>query len=87
MRYLLLKEEKKMEKYRNLFSDKTEKELVIIYEQFLEFEKTGFIPEETELVGIRDEYYKQFGPSSLPMIQFDLLHTISAVWYEKKNQK
>lgn len=76
-----------MEKYRNLFSDKTEKELVILYEQFLEFEKTGFIPEETELAGIRDEYYKQFGPSSLPMIQFDLLHTISAVWYEKKNQK
>lgn len=77
-----------IKEYRNLFKGKTSDELIVLYEQFLEFERTGFIPEKTELAGIRDEYCKWFGSSPLAMVQFDLLHTISDMWYgENQNQK
>lgn len=71
----------------NLFLGKTEEELVILYEQFLEFEKTGFILDGTELAHIRDEYCKWFSSNPLAMVQFDLLHTISDIWYDRCQMK
>ncbi len=69
-----------MSKYRNIFKEKDEKELKKLYEQFLEWEKTGVIVGK-ELGEIRDQYTEWFNFNSLGVIQYDLLHTIADLWY------
>lgn len=44
-----------MESYKNLFKEKTESELILLYKQFLNFEKTGVISSDVELGKIRDQ--------------------------------
>ena len=67
-------------KYRNLFKEKTEVELVSLYKQFLDFERTGVIAEDIELGKIRDQYCEWFESNPLLMLERDLLHVISDFW-------
>lgn len=68
-----------MEQYKNLFKDKTESELILLYKQFLESEKTGSIP-NNELGKIREEYCGRQNNGVLMMI-LDLTRTVADLWY------
>lgn len=72
-----------MKEYRNIFKEKTEEELIVLYKQFLESEKLGYIP-DNELGQIRDEYWEYFKTNMLLMLQIDLMHTISDLWFKNK---
>lgn len=71
-----------MDAYKNLFKEKTESELFLLYKQLLDFEGSGVFEEETELRNIRNKYSQWFGASAVNMVQFDLLHAITDKWYE-----
>ena len=71
-----------MESYKNLFKEKTESELILLYRQFLDFEESGVFANESEFQDIRNEYSKWFGTGAVNMVQFDLLHAITDKWYE-----
>lgn len=67
----------------NPFENKTIEELVLLYGQFLESEKTCIIP-DNELGKIRDSYLEDFGSGhALYMLQFELTHTLSDLWYKQ----
>ena len=68
-----------MEAYKNLFKDKTESELILLYKQFLESEKSGAIS-DNELGKIRDEYCARQTNGILMMI-LDLTRTVADLWY------
>ena len=68
-----------MEAYKNLFKEKTESELILLYKQFLESEKTGSIPND-ELGKIREEYCGRQNNGILMMI-LDLTRTVADLWY------
>ena len=70
-----------MEPYKNLFKEKTESELILLYNQLLDFEESGVFMEETELRNIRNEYSQWFGVGAVNMVQSDLLHAIADIWY------
>ena len=70
-----------MEVYKNLFKEKTESELILLYKQLLDFEDSGVFEEETELRNIRNEYSQWFGTGAVSMVQSDLLHAIADLWY------
>lgn len=70
-----------MEAYKNLFKEKTESELILLYKQFLDFEESGVFANESEFQDIRNEYSKWFGTGAVNMVQFDLLHAITDKWY------
>lgn len=70
-----------MDAYKNLFKEKTESELILLYKQLLDFEDSGVFEEETELRDIRNEYSQWFGAGAVSMVQFDLLHAITDLWY------
>lgn len=65
-----------------MYLRKTEAELAVLYEQFLESEKTGIIP-DNELGKIRDQYSEMLLSNMIFVIVQDLTHTISDMWYEK----
>ena len=65
--------------YRNLFKEKTESELILLYKQFLESEQNGGIP-DNELGKIRDEYCERQTNGLLMMIM-DLTRTVADKWY------
>ena len=67
--------------YKNLFKEKTESELILLYKQLLDFEESGVFEKETELRNIRNEYSQWFGTGAANMVQFDLLHAIADIWY------
>lgn len=69
-------------KYRNLFKEKTERELANLYKEFLDFEKTGVISNNTELRKIRDRYSVWFESNVLAIMERDLLHAISDIWFQ-----
>lgn len=75
--------EVEMTKHKNLFEEKSNYELRILYEQYLKFEKIGVI-EGDELSKIRDEYLECFESSGniLLIVERDLLHVISDRWYK-----
>ena len=50
----------------NIFDTKTDEELILLYNQFLEAEKNGAFPDNTELAKIKREYEKDFGATLLP---------------------
>lgn len=55
----------------------------MLYEQFLESEQTGIIP-NNELGKIRDIYMEDFGSGhAVYMLQFELTHTLSDLWYKE----
>lgn len=69
----------------NPFENKTKEELVLLYGQFLESEKTCIIP-DNELGKIRDIYLKDFGSgNAIYMLQFELTHTLSDLWYKENS--
>ena len=70
-----------MDAYKNLFKEKTESELILLYKQLLDFEGSGVFEEETELRNIRNKYSQWFGAGAVNMVQFDLLHVITDKWY------
>lgn len=68
-----------MEAYKNLFKEKTESELILLYKQFLESEESGGIP-DNELGKIRDEYCNRQTNGVLMMVM-DLTRTLADLWY------
>ena len=75
-----------MSKHINLFETKTKEELLELYGQFLEAEKKAGISDNSELGKIKTEYEKEFGANTVLMLQIELTHTISDLWY-KENTK
>lgn len=75
-----------MKEYRNIFREKTHEELIKLYGQFLEAEKLGYIP-DNELGKIREEYVEYFSANVLMMIQFDLTHVLSDIWYANEKER
>lgn len=69
--------------YSNRFANKTDEELKVLYTQFLEFEKTGVIP-DNELGKIRDEYCEAYSSNGILAMERDLLHTIADKWIRIK---
>ena len=72
-----------MGKHINLFETKTKEELLELYGEFLEFEKSAGIPEDSELGKIKTEYEKDFGANTVLMLQIELTHTIADLWYHE----
>lgn len=70
-----------MDAYKNLFKEKTESELILLYNQLLDFEESGVFADETELRNIKNEYSQWFGVGAVNMVQSDLLHAIADIWY------
>lgn len=68
-----------MEAYKNLFKGKTDSELLLLYKQFLESEKSNGIP-DNELGKIRDEYCKR-QTNGVLMLILDLTRTVADLWY------
>ena len=67
----------------NPFENKRKEELILLYSQFLEAEKTCIISSDSELGKIRDIYLGDFGSGhAIYMLQFELTHTLSDLWYE-----
>lgn len=69
-------------KSKNLFSDKTETELLKLYKQFIESEKTLGIP-DNELGKMRDRYIDMCGANGVLIMTVDLTRTISDIWYNQ----
>ena len=65
----------------NLFANKTDEELKIYFEQYLEWEKTGIIP-DNELGKMRDAYFEKLGVGWHTICMIDLLKTIAYRWVE-----
>ena len=72
-----------MGKHINLFETKTKEELLELYGEFLECEKSAGIPEDSELSKIKTEYEKNFGANTVLMLQIELTHTIADLWYKE----
>lgn len=70
-----------MESYKNLFKEKTESELILLYKQFLESEESGGIP-DNEIGKIRHEYCNRQTNGLLMMIM-DLTRTLADAWYSE----
>lgn len=74
-------------KHINIFERKTKDELMVLYKQFLEAEQTGIIP-DNELGKVRDMYLWEFGSGhALYILQFELTHTLSDLWYKENLRK
>lgn len=74
-----------MEPYKNLFKEKTEAELYFLYQQFLESEETGSIP-DNELGQIRDAYCdRSSNGNGVLMMILDLTRVIADRWYVHQN--
>lgn len=72
----------------NLFETKTDEELLVLYNQFLEVEKTAGFSDDNELGKIKREYENDFGANTALMLQIELTHTIADRWYKNNsNQK
>lgn len=69
--------------YKNLFLDKSEKELNTLYEQYLEWNKMGMLG-DNELGEIRDIYCTMGFNAPLLAMELDLLRTIAKHWYVGK---
>lgn len=68
----------------NIFETKSDKELVKLYRQFLEAEKLGGFPDDTELGIIKKQYENDLGANTVIMLQIELTHTIADRWYKSK---
>lgn len=72
-----------MIKYRNIFKEKTENELVELYKEFIDFEKNGVIADNTELSEIHSQYSEWF-ENPMDKVIRDLLHSISDFWFKSE---
>ena len=71
----------------NIFDTKTDEELILLYNQFLEAEKNGAFPDNTELAKIKREYEKDFGAKTTLMLQIELTHVIADRWFKEHNKR
>lgn len=69
--------------YKNLFLEKSEKELNTLYGQYLEWNKLGVLG-DNELGKIRDMYCEMDFNAPLTVLELDLLRTIAKYWYVGK---
>ena len=67
---------------QNPFYAKTKEELLELYKEFLEAEKSGIL-DDSKLGKIREEYEKDFGANTVLMLQIELTHAISDLWYRE----
>ena len=67
----------------NIFETKSKEELVKLYEEFLETERTGFFNSDSDLNKIREAYNKDFGSNTTWMLQIELTHAIADLWYKE----
>lgn len=65
----------------NLFENKTDEELKVYFGQYLEWEKTGIIP-DNELGKMRDIYYEKLNAGWHTVCMMHLLKTIAFRWME-----
>ena len=65
----------------NIFEAKSDKELSILYKQFLEAEKTIGFSDDNELGQIKRQYEKDFGVNTVLMLQIELTRAIADRWY------
>lgn len=70
----------------NIFETKTDEELLTLYNQFLEVEKTAVFSDDNELGKIKREYENDFGANTTLMIQIELTHTIADRWYKNHSK-
>lgn len=75
-----------MGKHINLFETKTKEELLKLYREFLEAEKKTGISDDSDLGKIKVEYEKDFGANTVLMLQIELTHAISDLWYEENTK-
>ena len=68
----------------NIFETKSDDELSVLYDQFLEAEKTGSFSDDNELGKIKEKYQEDFGANTTLMLQIELTHTIADRWYKSK---
>lgn len=68
----------------NIFETKSDEELLELYKQFLEAEKLGGFPDNTELGIIKRQYEDDFKANTAFMLQVELTHTIADRWYKAK---
>lgn len=59
--------------HTNIFETKTDEELHILYNQFLEAEKNSAFSEDTELGRIKKEYEKDFGVNTIILLKLKTL--------------
>lgn len=69
--------------YSNLFLDKSEEELKILYEQYIAWSKTGILG-DNELGKIRDQYCEMNVNAPLVLLENDILKEIAKKWYAGK---
>lgn len=69
----------------NIFETKSDDELSVLYDQFLEAEKIGSFSDDNELGKIKKEYQEDFRANTVLMLQIELTHTIADRWYKSKN--
>ncbi len=70
-----------MEKYQNMFLERSDEELRLLYSQYIEFVKTG-TSHDNELRKIRDEYCSYF-TVGVHMMEMDLLGEIARRWFNR----
>lgn len=68
----------------NIFETKSDEELAELYKQFLEAEKFGGFPNDTELGIIKKQYENDFRAKAVIMLQIELTHSIADRWYNGK---
>lgn len=68
----------------NIFETKSDDELSVLYDQFLEAEKIGSFSDDNELGKIKKEYQEDFRANTVLMLQIELTHTIADRWYKSK---
>lgn len=71
----------------NVFDTKTNDELFVLYNQFLEAEKISGFSNDNELGEIKKEYEKDFGVNAVLILQIELTHTIANRWFTKNETK
>ena len=71
----------------NVFKEKTDEELTLLYGQFLEAEKLGAFSSDNELGKIKREYENDFGANTTLMLQIELTHTVADRWYKEHNNR
>lgn len=74
-----------MIEHKSIFQEKSQEELKVLYEQYLQWEQEGIIVGK-ELNEISELYRKWYDSDSckvhyLSMMRYDLLHAIADLWY------
>lgn len=71
-----------MIEYKNIFQEKRQEQLKLLYEQYLQWEQEGIVIGK-ELNEICDLYCKLY-TNPVRMLRFDMLHVIADLWYRNQ---